>query len=96
MFNSSVRRVVTTLMTVVSAAALIVSCDGLGAKCPTQTVKFPITGVIVKKETPARDCYMLHVKRDDNANVETVRVSHYRYTHIELRHSVGYNTQPTD
>lgn len=94
--SARLRRVITAVTLAVALAASTAGCLDRGGKCAGSTAKFPISGVVVKKENTGRDCYMLHVKREDNLDVETVKVSRYRYKNAELRHTVTYAAQPTD
>lgn len=64
--------------------------------CKPATATFPISGIVVKKEMPEKNCYVLHVRRDGTTSTETVHVSRYRYLHVESRSTVTYPAQPTD
>lgn len=97
MRTAHLRRTVTAVILVIGVTLPVAGCLDSGAKCADSTAKFPISGVVVKKENSGgRNCYMLHVQRSDNLNVEIVRVSRYRYKNAELRHTVTYASQPTD
>lgn len=91
-----VRRISTALTLVCALTASIVACTRKYDECPRGTATFPIAGVVVRKENPSRDCYLLYVRRDNRPVSEVVRVSRYRYTHVNLDAQVAYTAQPTD
>lgn len=84
-------RVITAVLLVMSSTA----CTMGQAVCPEPTAKFPIMGKVVKKERIKQDCYMIHVQRDDNLNVQTVKLKYFRYTHVNLNQTINYVEQPT-
>lgn len=88
------RRVLVALVVVGVIIASTVACGGVKNHCKPGTATFPISGTVVKKESPEKDCYVLHVRRDNSVSVETVHVSRYRYLHTEARSSVSYSSQP--
>ena len=91
-----VRRLSTVFTLVCALALSIVSCARGRIECPRGTATFPIAGVVVRKENPTRGCYLLYVRRDNRPVSEVVRVSRFRYTHVNLDAQVAYTAQPTD
>ena len=92
---------ITRALVAIAFGVVFISTTGAGCgqksrDCPTGTAVFPIVGAVVKKSTPALNCYMLHIKRDDSSITETVRVSRYRYLHVEALGRVTYSAEPTD
>lgn len=96
MLAGRARRTTTALVLVGALIATFVACARSRVECPRGTATFPISGAIVRKENPARDCYLLYVRRDNRPVSEIVRVSRYRYTHVNLDAQVAYTAQPTD
>lgn len=95
----SITRPLRALITLVTSTVLVtagVSCGVKDETCPVGTASFPITGAVVKKSTPVSKCYLLHVRRDDSTVTETVRVSRYRYLHVEVLGRVTYSAEPTN
>lgn len=90
----------TRALTALALGAVLITTTGAGCgqksrDCPAGTATFPIVGAVVKKSTPAPNCYLLHVRRDDSSIAETVRVNRYRYLHVEALGRVTYSAEPT-
>lgn len=96
MRNGRLGRAIAVYTLVIASALPSVACEARGVKCAAPTAKFPIYGTVVDKDDSVRGCYMLHVKRYDNLEIETVRVNLFRFKGAELHQNVTYAQPPVD
>lgn len=96
MRNARLGRMIAVFSLVIASALPSAACLDRGAKCAAPTARYPIYGTVVKKDDSVRGCYMLHVKRYDDLNVETVRVNLFRFKGAELHQNVTYAQAPVD
>lgn len=96
MLITRLTRAFTALALVVGITLSGTACAIDQGECPAGTATFPILGTVVKKSVPRINCYILYIRLDNSAVEQTVRVSRYRYLHVESRGHVMYSSQPTD